>query len=143
MEDYPGSCSKGNLGHPGHTTTCDTEELRGNNEIVMKALSYSWKAMDFASHALRRCLPGHLTEFAHFSAAAVALNVVLMSGRMARLLFTTETSIQFVLRECAHAFGMDPQHVKSRGKLLSATTPVNSLHELQPWTVHQLTLILP
>ena len=99
------------------------EELRGNSDIVVsKELRVNLQSY--------RCYP------------LVALNVVLLSGRCASILFSVRSSLHAILSECADHLGLDPRQVTATGVLLSGSTTIHSLNELEPWQVHNLTLVL-
>ena len=73
---------------------CVAKELRGNSEIVMVAVSRDWRALRYATEALRR-------RFRHNRSDLLTLNVALMSGRAVSLLFPSNIRIQDVLLSCA------------------------------------------
>ena len=89
----------------------NSEELRGNIEIVMMAISRDQRACQFASEVLRMGLQKH----AGFS--LVAMNVSLMSGRSGCFYGRLGAPIGAVLSACAKKFGLDHHRVRETGVL--------------------------
>ena len=131
-----------------------SEELKNNFKIVMAAVPKDFVNLPFAfeelirgnneivvSHELREDLVNLRPRLREYP--LVMLNVVLLSGRRASIIFSVDSSRHSVLLDCAQRFRLNPHQVTARGRLLSgSTTIVSSLHELQPWEVHDLTLVL-
>ena len=113
-----------------------SEELRGNNEIVMKALSRNWNLYFDLSLELQAKLQNYRRS------PLVTLNVLLLSGRCASMLCSVRSSLQSVLSECAYSLGLDPLRATATGVLLSGSATIHSLDQLEPWMVHNLTLVL-
>ena len=72
----------------------------------------------------------------------VVLSVVLLSGRSASILFSVSIPLYSVLGQCAEVLGFDPTKVQHTGVLLSGSKTIHSLKELEPWQVHNVTLVL-
>ena len=73
----------------------------------------------------------------------VGLHVVLLSGRGCHDIFAfADHNRTDVLRHCAKLLDLDPDDVLRRGVLMSGSVEVQSLHELEPGKLHEITLVL-
>ena len=117
-----------------------TEELRGDRDIVMTALSQHWQALRFATEELRGDC--EIIEAALRDKDALALTVTLLSGRCCTQLFFSNSHPRTVLRECATLLNMEPNYVVAVGTLVQETRVIDSLQMLEAGKRHELTLVL-
>ena len=113
-----------------------SEEFRENNEIVMKAMSKDSFVIFLVSDELQAKL-----RYPHRS-PLVILNVAFLSGQCASMLFSVRTPLPSVLAESAERLGLEHRQVTATGALLSGFKNIHSLAELEPWKVHNLTLVM-
>ena len=97
-----------------------TEALRGDREIVMAAVTQNWRALRHATEELRG--DNEIMEVALRDSDALALKVMLLSGRCCTQLFSWQSSkLRTVLRECAALLDLDPDHVVATGTLVQVS----------------------
>ena len=123
------------------------EGLRGDREIVMKAVHNNWEALNLATEQLRADEAIMNFALACSQGEAVGLKVHLLSGRCCNQIFHAtnvfgDVGVEEVLMSCAHVLGLDPVHAFSCGTIVYEKAAIKTLGELEPGKLHEVTLVL-
>ena len=120
-----------------------SQELKGDREIVMTAISNRGWFLMFAPQELKGDQEVMQRALERSSRELVGLRVSLLSGRCCHEVFRFWDSREYVLRCCARSLNLDGNHVERHGTLMCGHVEVNALSELQLGKLHEITLVLP
>ena len=119
-----------------------SDDLKGDKEVVLTAVSQKdgWRAVEWASDDLKE----DSDILSHVK--AWLLKVSLISGRSCTLVVAS-ASMREVLRSCSARLGLQEQHVVAAGRLVlqgeaGTARIINSLRSLVQGKMHHVTLVL-
>ena len=119
-----------------------TDEMQGNREIVMQAISHDGLALVLAAAELYNNDEMMQVAVPNLPEEWFGLKVIMLSGKCCTQLVRTSYHIAPVLRESASFLDLDPDHVVRSGTLLRGTREVTTMQEFQPQKLHEVTLVL-